>query len=53
MKQQPLDPVAGLPEAVQQVIEAARSADSDPLGSYTGVLPESPWEVPIQDADDL
>lgn len=24
----------------------------DPLGMYTGV-PEVPWEVPVQDADDL
>ena len=25
---------------------------SDPLGSYTGV-PQNPYEVPVQDADDL
>lgn len=25
---------------------------TDPLGSYTG-RPEDPYEVPIQDADDL
>ena len=25
---------------------------TDPLGSYTGV-PQNPYEVPVQDADDL
>ncbi len=24
----------------------------DPLGSYTGIA-ENPWELPVQDADDL
>lgn len=42
-----------LPLAVEQVIEAGRSADTDPLGSYTGVPAEQPYETPVQDADDL
>lgn len=25
----------------------------DPLGSYTGVVPEQPEEEPVQDVDDL
>lgn len=29
-----------------------RVANLDPLGMYTGV-PEIPYEVPVQDADDL
>lgn len=28
------------------------SFDTDPMGSYTG-HPEKPYEVPVQDADDL
>lgn len=27
-------------------------SDTDPLGMYTGV-PEEPYEIPVQDADDL
>ncbi len=38
---------------VQQVIEAGRSSDTDPLGSYTGVDADDPLAVPVQDADDL
>lgn len=49
---EPLDPVEGLPEMVQQLIEANRSA-MDPLGSYTGFPKGAPWEKPVQDADDL
>lgn len=29
-----------------------QSAKTDPQGSYTGT-PADPWEVPVQDADDL
>lgn len=29
-----------------------RPSHTDPEGSYTGV-PEDPFEVPVQDADDL
>ncbi len=42
-----------LPLAVAQVIEANRSPDTDPLGSYTGVPADDPCEAPVQDADDL
>ena len=52
MKRQNTDPAEGLPEMVQQVIDACRTAENDPLGSYTGVA-EDPMEEPVQDADDL
>ena len=42
-----------LPLAVAQVIEANRSPDTDPLGSYTGIPANDPDETPVQDADDL
>ncbi len=29
-----------------------KKVQSDPLGSYTG-RPQNPYEVPVQDADDL
>lgn len=29
-----------------------QQSQTDPLGSWTGV-PEDPYEVPVQDADDL
>lgn len=29
-----------------------QASDTDPQGMYTG-LPEDPYEVPVQDADDL
>ncbi|MBQ8647679.1 MAG: hypothetical protein IJ484_06015 [Oscillospiraceae bacterium] len=32
--------------------QQACASKSDPLGSWTGV-PEDPYEVPVQDADDL
>ena len=39
---------------VQERVQPAqlRSELTDPQGSYTGV-PSDPWEVPVQDADDL
>lgn len=40
-------------ESVRQVIEAGHSADTDPLGSYTGFPVDDPFETPVQDADDL
>lgn len=42
-----------LPRMVREVVEAARPAHNDPLGSYTGVPEEDPNAVPVQDADDL
>ncbi len=32
--------------------EKKKPIDTDPQGSYTG-RPEDPYEVPVQDADDL
>lgn len=29
-----------------------KAIDTDPQGSYTG-RPENPYEIPVQDADDL
>lgn len=40
----PLDPAPPLIKC--------QSAATDPQGSWTGV-PDDPWDVPVQDADDL
>ncbi|MGN0687668.1 MAG: hypothetical protein ACI4KA_06150 [Oscillospiraceae bacterium] len=46
------------PEKVQRINNRLRSimstvpSETDPQGMYTGV-PENPYEVPVQDADDL
>jgi len=32
--------------------EKMKGTPTDPLGSYTG-RPEDPYEIPVQDADDL
>ena len=42
-----------LPHMVRLVVEAARPAHNDPLGSYTGVPADEADAVPVQDADDL
>jgi hypothetical protein len=45
-------------EAAEKPMEAAlemtdwKAPKTDPMGSYTGV-PQSPYEKPVQDADDL
>ena len=38
-------------DAVQKIMDTPPSF-TDPQGSWTGI-PEVPWEVPVQDADDL
>ncbi len=35
-----------------EVFTSMASTETDPQGMYTGV-PENPYEVPVQDADDL
>jgi len=41
------------PEVHERIQPAQlRSELSDPQGSYTGV-PADPWEMPVQDQDDL
>lgn len=42
-----------LPRMVREVVQAARPAHNDPLGSYTGVPADDADAVPVQDADDL
>ena len=37
---------------IDELINANYHAETDPLGSYTG-KPADPYEVPVQDADDL
>ena len=39
-------------QPLSEVGRIMHNCDSDPLGMYTG-NPEDPYEVPVQDADDL
>lgn len=39
-------------EKKPEILPENLQSDTDPLGSYTGV-PDNPYEVPVQDADDL
>ncbi|MBO4954000.1 MAG: hypothetical protein J6D04_02495 [Clostridia bacterium] len=44
-----------IPPKAQAVVDAYRDPErlkTDPNGSYTGMI-ENPYEVPVQDADDL
>lgn len=36
-----------------KVRELLKSPETDPNGSYTGIVTDDCYEVPVQDADDL
>lgn len=38
---------------VGMTVDEQREINTDPLGSWTGVPTDDPYEKPIQDADDL
>ncbi len=42
---------AAISAKIGQMIDLA-DYETDPFGSYTGIA-ENPWEIPMQDADDL
>lgn len=42
----------GRAEFSMNTVEDQKRIDTDPFGSYTGV-PNDPFDLPIQDADDL
>lgn len=37
----------------EDVQELIKSPDTDPDGSYTGIVTDDCYDIPVQDADDL